>query len=65
MIMPVLFRLIYTCGLRASEALRLKISDVDLELGMMTIFGAKGDKDRMVGISDSMLEFMRGYGIRQ
>ena len=61
LIMPVLFRLIYTCGLRASEALRLKVSDVDLEFGMMTIVGAKGDKDRMVGISDSMLEFMRSY----
>ena len=61
LIMPVLFRLIYTCGLRASEALQLKVSDVDLELGMMTIFGAKGDKDRMVGISDSMLEYMRKY----
>ena len=61
LIMPVLFRLIYTCGLRASEALQLKVSDVDLELGMMMIFGAKGDKDRMVGISDSMLEYMRKY----
>ena len=61
LIMPVLFRLIYTCGLRVSEALRLKVSDVDLELGMMTIFGAKGDKERMVGISDSMLELMRNY----
>ena len=59
--MPVLFRLIYTCGLRASEALRLKVSDVDLDMGMMTILGAKGDKDRMVGISDSMLEYMRNY----
>lgn len=61
LVMPVLFRLIYTCGLRASEALRLKVSDVDLDMGMMTILGAKGDKDRMVGISDSMLEYMRNY----
>ncbi len=61
LVMPVLFRLIYTCGLRASEALRLKVSDVDLDSGMMTIFSAKGDKDRMVAISDSMLEYMRNY----
>ncbi len=33
--------MIYTCGLRASEALRLKVSDVDLDMGMMTILGAK------------------------
>ena len=61
LIMPVLFRLIYTCGLRVSEALQLKVSDVDLEFGMITIFGAKWDKDRVVGISDSMLEYMRKY----
>ena len=61
LVMPVLFRLIYTCGLRASEALRLKVADVDLEQGVMTVYGAKGDKDRMVGISDSMLEYMRSY----
>ncbi len=61
LVMPVLFRLIYTCGLRASEALRLKAADVDLEQGIMTVYGAKGDKDRMVGISDSMLELMRIY----
>lgn len=61
LVMPVLFRLIYTCGLRASEALHLKVSDVDLEQGMMTVYAAKGDKDRMVGISDSMLEYLRKF----
>lgn len=61
LIMPVLFRLIYTCGLCASEALRLKTTDVDLEQGFMTVYGAKGDRDRMVGISDSMLGYMRDY----
>lgn len=61
LVMPVLFRLIYTCGLRASEALRLKVADVDIDQGVMTVYGAKGDKDRMVGISDSMLEYMRNY----
>ena len=61
LVMPVLFRLVYTCGLRVSEALRLKVADVDLEKGVMTVYGAKGDKDRMVGISDSMLEYMRSY----
>lgn len=61
LVMPVLFRLIYTCGLRVSEALRLKVSDVDLDQGVMTVYGAKGDRDRMVGISDSMLGYMRDY----
>ena len=61
LVMPVLFRLIYTCGLRVSEAVRLKTTDVDLEQGVMAIYGAKGDRDRMVGISDSMLNYMKVY----
>ena len=61
LVMPTLFRLIYTCGLRVSEAVRLKTSDVDMEQGVITVYAAKGDRDRMVGISDSMLEYMRAY----
>ena len=48
--MPVLFRLLYTCGLRVSEALHLKVADVDLDAGVLAIYGAKGDKERLVGI---------------
>ena len=55
LVMPVLFRLLYTCGLRVSEALHLKVADVDLDAGVLAIYGAKGDKERLVGISDSML----------
>lgn len=61
LVMPVLFRLIYTCGLRASEALRLKVADVDLAQGVASIYDAKGHNDRMVGISDSMLVCLRSY----
>lgn len=61
LVMPVLFRLIYTCGLRVNEALRLKIDDVDLEQGILTIYSAKGNRDRMVGISDSMIGYMSKY----
>ena len=61
LVMPVLFRLIYACGLRVSEAAKIRLVDVDLSKGVMTIYGAKGDKDRMVGISDSMLSLMVSY----
>jgi len=61
LVVPALLRLIYTCGLRASEATRLRVADVDLEQGTACIHGAKGDKDRMVGISSSMLDHLRRY----
>lgn len=61
LVMPVLFRLIYACGLRVSEAAKVRTVDVDLSQGVMMIYGTKGDKDRMVGISDSMLKCMVNY----
>ena len=46
LVMPVLFRTIYACGLRASEARLLRVADVDLDTGVLQIRAAKGDKDR-------------------
>ncbi|MCE9632171.1 MAG: integron integrase [Planctomycetia bacterium] len=39
--------LLYGAGLRLLEALRLRVKDVDLERGELTIRQAKGDKDRV------------------
>lgn len=58
---PVLFRTLYGCGLRASEAVKLKTDDVDLNTGAATIRTAKGGKDRMVVMSDSLLQIYRDY----
>ncbi len=48
LIMPVLFRMLYCCGLRASEVLKLKGEDVDLEQGIITIRDSKNGKTRYV-----------------
>jgi len=39
-------RLTYGSGLRLMECMRLRIGDVDLERGVLTVHGGKGDKDR-------------------
>ena len=52
--MPVFFRLIYTCGLRVSEARLLKVNDVDLDNGILTINNSKKDNSRLVPMSDSL-----------
>ncbi len=39
-------QLIYGCGLRLTEALRLRIKDIDLEQGTLLVRSGKGDKDR-------------------
>lgn len=53
-VMPVLFRTIYACGLRASEARLLRVNDVDLNPGVLRILNAKGGKDRQVPVSVSL-----------
>ena len=61
---PALFRTLYGCGLRANEALKLKTEDVDLDIGSVLIRTAKGGKDRMVIMSDSLLSFCKAYRSR-
>lgn len=61
LIMPVLFRMIYSCGLRSSEARLLKFGDVDLKSGILTIKHAKKDNNRLVPMSESLTERCRNY----
>ncbi len=53
--------LIYACGLRRSELLRLEPKHVDSKRHMLIIFNSKGKKDRMVPISDRVIEMLREY----
>lgn len=47
-IMPTLFRLLYCCGLRVGEALRLKVNDINFDTRTLTIRQTKFGKDRLV-----------------
>jgi integrase len=60
-LLPVLFRLLYGCGLRVSEALNLTRGDVDLNNCCLTVRHAKLDQDRLVPLSSSMADILRRY----
>ena len=60
-IMPLLFRVLYSCGLRISEALKLRIKDVDRSKGVFTIYQAKFDKDRLIPLSPGLHERIERY----
>lgn len=60
-VFPVLFRIFYGCGLRISEALNLKVKDVDLENGIIAVFESKNNNDRLVPISDKLKAIMLEY----
>ena len=55
-----LFELIYSCGLRISEACDLKIANVHLDEKLILVHG-KGDKERIVPFGERALEKMQVY----
>ena len=55
-----LFELIYSCGLRISEACTLKLANVHLEEKLILVRG-KGDKERLVPFGDRALDKMLVY----
>lgn len=63
-ILPLLFRMLYGCGLRISEALNLKINEVDLKQGTLFIRGTKFGKERIVPMAKSLTERCRQYAAK-
>jgi len=54
-------RLLWCCGLRLSEALSLRLEDVDADVGVLIIRRAKYNQVRLIPLSDSLLEYLRAY----
>ena len=61
LVMPALFRTIYACGLRCSEARLLRAGDVDTGAGVLQIRDAKGGKDRQVPVSEALRARLARY----
>lgn len=61
LIYPMLFRMLYGCGLRINEALCLKTTDVDLENGILTVTKAKLNTSRLVPMSESLNDYCKIY----
>jgi site-specific recombinase XerD len=53
--------LTYSVGLRVSEVVNLKIEDIDSKRMLIHIKNAKGRKDRIVPLSQKVLELLRQY----
>lgn len=57
----VLYRLIYCCGLRNNEACSLKTQNVDLVNGCITLYHTKGNKERIVYLSEDLQTLCLAY----
>jgi integrase len=60
-VFPTLVRLLYCCGLRPSEARKLRAADVDLAKGRLDIVESKGHKNRIVMMANDVAEMCRRY----
>lgn len=60
-LLPVLFRVIYCCGLRNSEVCNLKHADVNLNNGHVKILASKGHRDRVVYLTPDLLTLCAKY----
>jgi len=61
LVMPELFRLLYGCGFRVGEVLKLQVADVDLNRGVLTVRDAKFGKDRLVPPALPLIKRLRSY----
>jgi integrase/recombinase XerD len=55
-----ILEVMYSCGLRVSEIVNLRISKLYLDLGFVRIIG-KGDKERLVPIGRSAIKYLKIY----
>jgi len=58
---PTLFRVLYSTGMRLSEALRLMVSDVDLEKMILTVRISKNGEGRLVPFGASLGKQLTSY----
>lgn len=60
---PAFFRLLYSSGIRTTEARLLRREDVDLEYGVLDIQKSKGCDQHYVALHETMTEVLRAYDL--
>ena len=55
-----MFELLYACGMRVSEIVDLKLSDIDFDEGLIRFIG-KGNKERITPIGDTAKDCLEKY----
>ncbi len=55
-----MFEILYSCGLRVSEIVNLKMQNIDFEEGMIR-FKGKGEKERIVPVGEKGIKYLQKY----
>lgn len=61
---PVIFRVLYSTGMRTNEVRMLAKEDVNLEEGIISIKQSKGEQQRYVVIHPTLIPILRQYDIK-
>ena len=59
--LPMVVRIIDSCGTRVEEVLKLKMQDIELENAVLIMRNAKGDRQRRVPMSESLSKILYTY----
>ena len=57
-------KLLYGCGLRITEAVRLRVHDIELDLKTITVRSGKGNKDRITTFPVSIISLLKSHLIK-
>lgn len=57
----IIVSLLYGCGMRITEALRLRVKDIDFETRQIVVRDGKGEKDRMTVLPESISDDLRNH----
>jgi integron integrase len=57
----LIVKLLYGSGLRITEAVRLRVQDVDYEYKQITVRSGKGDKDRVTTFSATLMPLLKNH----
>lgn len=57
----IIAQLLYGSGLRISEAIRLRVKDIDYALKTLTVRSGKGDKDRVTTFPATVIPFLNSH----
>lgn len=60
-LLPTIYRLLYSSGIRISEAVALKNKNINLDTGVITINDSKFNKDRLIPLAPSTNLYLTKY----
>ena len=59
--LPMLLRMLYSCGFRLSELLAVRIGDINFERGFIFLKNTKNRKQRLVPLGNTLTEMLNRY----